>query len=268
MTSTRPRQTRSPDRTRQIVVTIAEVFCVLGTLVGTGVIGTRVQETAGGALSADATRLAPAGTAFSIWTVIYLGLAAYTLYQWLPEQTSRAIHRQIGYWVAASMALNATWLLVTQQNWLWTSVGVIVALAVVLGIIAQRLAGNTTSSRTDQVIVHGTFGLYLGWVAVATGANVTATLVAKGVDPPGWIATPIALVILAVVAALGTVFAWRLAKWSRIGLFSVAGAMAWGLLWIAVGRLADEPFSFLTGIGALAAAAVVLWFTWRTTRRG
>ncbi|WP_159081317.1 hypothetical protein [Nocardioides sediminis] len=58
------------DRVRQVVVTLAEVFCVLGTLVGTGVIGTRVEESSGGALAADATLLAPLGPAFSIWSVV------------------------------------------------------------------------------------------------------------------------------------------------------------------------------------------------------
>jgi len=42
------------DRGRQVVVTLAEVFCVIGTLVGVGVIGTRVEESSGGALAAVA----------------------------------------------------------------------------------------------------------------------------------------------------------------------------------------------------------------------
>ena len=62
------------DRGRQVGVTIAEVFCIVGTLVGVGVIGTRVAESSGGALSADATLLAPLGPAFSIWSVVYAGL--------------------------------------------------------------------------------------------------------------------------------------------------------------------------------------------------
>ena len=51
------------DRLRQVGVTAAEIVCVVGTLVGTGVLGTPVESSSGGALSADATRLAPAGPA-------------------------------------------------------------------------------------------------------------------------------------------------------------------------------------------------------------
>ena len=85
----------SADRLRQVGVTLAEVFCVVGTLFGVGVIGTRVEESSGGALAADATLIAPATPAFSIWSVIYLGLAAYTIWQWLP-------------WAATSARTNAT----------------------------------------------------------------------------------------------------------------------------------------------------------------
>ena len=69
-------------------MTVAEIGCILGTLVGVGVLGTRVEESSGGALAADATLLAPASPAFSIWSVIYGGLAAYTIWQWLPANTA------------------------------------------------------------------------------------------------------------------------------------------------------------------------------------
>ena len=157
------------DRGRQVGVTIAEVFCVVGTLVGVGVIGTRVAESSGGALSADATLLAPLGPAFSIWSVVYAGLAAYTLWQWLPSSSTDPRARSTGWLAAASMVLNAGWLLVTQQGWLWASVVVILALVAVLGVLVQRLADlGPAPSLVQRVVVDGTFGLYLGWVAVAT----------------------------------------------------------------------------------------------------
>ena len=159
------------------------MFCIVGTLVGVGVIGTRVAESSGGALSADATLLAPLGPAFSIWSVVYAGLAAYTLWQWLPASSTDPRARSTGWLAAASMVLNAGWLLVTQQGWLWASVVVILALVAVLGVLVQRLADlGPAPSLVQRVVVDGTFGLYLGWVAVATCANITATLVAEGVE--------------------------------------------------------------------------------------
>ena len=249
-TSTTP---TSADRARQVGVTLAEIFCVVGTLVGVGVIGTRVEESSGGALAADATLIAPAGPAFSIWTPIYLGLAAYTVWQWLPQQAAEPRHRAIGWLVAASMVFNAAWLLVTQQGWLWASVVVILALALSLGLLVVRLQQHPSYGYGETVVVDGTFGLYLGWVAVATCANITTTLIESGVDPGGPVAEVLALVVLAVAAGLGVLFARRLG-----GRWAVAVAMAWGLGWIAYGRALDEPRSLLVGLGAVVAALVVL----------
>ena len=180
---------------------------MVGTLVGVGVIGTRVAESSGGALAADATLIAPAGPAFAIWTPIYLGLAGFTVFQWRPTQTADPRHRAIGWLAAASMVLNAAWLLVTQQDWIWASVVVMAALVVTLGLLVRRLEENPSYGHGETVLVDGTFGLYLGWVAVAACANVTAALVASGVDPGGFVAELAAVVVIAVAAGSGC--CWR-----------------------------------------------------------
>lgn len=240
------------DRTRQIVVTLSAVFMIVGTLFGTGVIGTRVEESSGGSLSATATLIAPAVPAFSIWSVIYLGLIAYVVWQWLPANTASPRLRSTGLLAALSMILNAVWLLVTQVGWLWVSVVVILGLAVTLGELVRRLGSSEGVSAVERVLVDGTYGLYLGWVSVATAANITATLVDSGVDPAIGIAQWLAVVVVAVAAAIGVVLARTLG--GRIG---VALAMAWGLAWIAVGRLTTEPASSVVGVAAIVAALVV-----------
>jgi hypothetical protein len=248
------RSATTADRRRQVAVTVAEVLCVLGTLVGVGALGgTPVQEAAGGALAADATLVAPAGPAFAIWTPVYLGLAAYTVWQWLPEQATDRRHRAVGWLAAASMVLNAVWLLVVQAGWLWGSVVVIAALAGTLGRLVSRLQATPSYGVGESVITDGTFGLYLGWVSVATVANITAALVDSGVDLGDTGNRVAAVVVLGVAGALGWVYAARLG-----GRWAVATAMAWGLVWIGWGRLAGEPAAALVGLAALAAAAVVL----------
>lgn len=253
--------TRS-DRLRQVSVTAAEVFCVIGTLVGVGVFGTRVEESSGGALAADATRLAPAGPAFSIWSVIYLGLAAYTVWQWLPHRASAPRLRATGWLAAASMVLNAAWLLVTQRGWIWISVLVMAALVVTLGMLMSRLVADRPPSLAERIVVDTTFGLYLGWVAVAACANVTAAFVDSGVDPSPGVADLTAVAVLAVATVILALVARRLS-----GAWPVAAAAVWGLAWIAVGRLTTTPASAVTGIAAIVAALLVLLATWYAARR-
>lgn len=245
------------DLVNRLIVTAAAVCCAVGTLVGTGVIGTRVEESSGGALAADATLIAPAGPAFSIWSVIYLGLAAYVVWQWLPAQSGSARARAIAWWAGASMLLNAGWLLVTQQGWLWISVLVIVALAVVLMVIMARLGEHPPRGWGDRIAVDVTFGLYLGWVAVAVCANVAATLVDAGAPATGTGPEVLTVALLAGVLALALFYLRRFRAGRRIR-WPVAVAMAWGVGWIAYGRLGDQPASTLVGLSAAAVCAGIL----------
>jgi hypothetical protein len=245
---------RPADRGRQVAVTLAEAFCIVGTLFGVGVLGTEVSRSSGGALAADATLLAPATPAFSIWTPIYLGLLGYTVWQWLPGQAAAAHQRAIGWLAASSMVLNALWLLVTQRGWLWTSVLVILALVATLAVLVTRLERTPAAGPrwVTAVLADGTFGLYLGWVTVATCANITATLVASGVTARRPLDDLAALGVLGAVALVGILLSRYLG-----GRFAVAAALIWGLAWIAVGRTADRPLALPVAVGALFVALVI-----------
>lgn len=240
------------DLARQVGVTVSFIAGLIGTLFGVGVFGTRVEGSAGGALRADATLLTPAGSAFSIWTVIYLGLIGYLIWQWLPSNATKPKARATGWWAAASLLLNGAWLGVTQAGWLWVSVLVIVALAFVLGKVCLALNDTTPDGAFEWLALYVTFGLYLGWVCVATVANITAAAVGTGIKLGG--AEPIvAVVVLLIAGGLGVFLARIMPGQPAIGV-----AMCWGLAWIAVGRLVADPQSLLVGAVAAVCAAGVL----------
>ncbi|MET4058990.1 hypothetical protein ABIB35_000519 [Arthrobacter sp. UYP6] len=244
---------RTTDLSRQLTVTLCFVICVVGSMIGVGVFGgTPIAEAAGGALNADATYLAPASGAFSIWSVIYTGLGAYTIWQWLPSQRSSLRQRSLGWLVAASLLLNAAWILSVQAGWVAASVLVIAALLAVLAACFARYSRTPAANWIEAIAVDGTLGLYLGWVAVATCANTAAALTDAGFDGFGLAPEVWSVAILAVVAALGV----ALAAYGR-GRLAPAAALAWGLSWIAVSRLNGELLSTGTAVAAAAAAAVV-----------
>lgn len=245
---------QTQDRTRQVVVAASAVFAIIGAFVGSGAAGgTPIQNAAGGALAADATLIAPAVPAFSIWSVIYIGLLAYAVWQFLPAQTSAPRHRRLGYWVAASLVLNAFWILSIQFDLLVLSVPIIIVLLAVLVQTLLQSVAYPPTGRVDGIITDATLGLYLGWVSVATAANVTAALVAGGFTGFGLPPELWSIVVIAVAAASGiavTIF-------SR-GRISPAIALSWGLAWVAVARLTGEPPSVPTGISAIVAVALIL----------
>lgn len=113
------------------------------------------------------------------------------------------------------------------------------------------LRATSPSSTTDVLFTHGTFGLYLGWVWVATTANIAAWLATLGFSTfSGW--EWAAVGILAVVAAAGL----RLAGFTR-GYLAPSQAISWGLAWLAVART-DGEFSSPIIVWAAAIAAVVV----------
>ena len=254
------------DLRRNIGVAVSVVVAVAGAFVGSGAAGgTPIQDAAGGALAADATLLAPAGAAFSIWSVIYAGLIAYTVWQFFPSQRSSARQRRLGVWAAASLILNAAWILSIQFDALALSVPIIAVLVGVLARIFVLLVSSSPSSGWDALVTDGTFGLYLGWVMVATVANVAAVLVAAGFDGAGLPGEVWSVGLLVVVAGLGILLAAR-----GGGRVSPMLSLCWGLGWIAAGRLNGEPESWATGGAAIAAAVAVLtvtvFFRWHARR--
>lgn len=256
MTSSgRPTEGTALDLVRQIAVISALVFMLIGAMVGVGVFGgTPIAEAQGGALAADATLLAPATPAFSIWSVIYAGLAAYTVWQALPSQRASARQRSMGWWIALTMVLNGLWIVTVQVFTLWGTTLAIFVLLAALCVTFQRAVATRMprGGIIDSLLIDGVTGLHLGWVAVASVANVAAWLTAIG--PTEWADHSRAwgIGVLAVVAAIGFAIAWASGWRVAPGL-----ALGWGLVWIAVGRLADQPRSEEIGIAAIVAAVVV-----------
>jgi hypothetical protein len=260
-------QSSSKDLVRQILVISAASFMIIAALVGTGALGgTPVQELQDGALDSDATYLAPASSAFSIWSAIYLGLIAYTVWQAFPSQRADERQRALGYWIALTMVLNGVWLVVAQFLSLILTVVAIVVLLIVLAITLRKAVVSwPPRGWVDRILIDGVTGLHLGWVTLATIANLTAWLTQNG--QPEWEdnAHLLGVLVLVAVAVIGVAISWATQR------LAPALALSWGLSWLAVGRLTGQPESEPIGYTATAVAVVVLVagiaFTVRGLRR-
>ena len=168
-----------------------------------GLIGTEVQNSSGGRLSANATLIAPAGPAFSIWSVIYIGLAAFAIWQWTPaprparETRGRRLARRGVHAAQRRLAAGHPTRVAA------ASVAVIVALLAVLLVLNRRLAARSPASTVEKIVVDGTFGLYLGWVSVATFANIAAVVTDNTAAPPSGLAQAAAAATLLIVSVVG-----------------------------------------------------------------
>lgn len=128
----------------------------------------------------------PAGFTFSIWGVIYLLLLAFTIYQarslWKKEATDDFV-QTIGPWFFISCLANASWIVAWHYQQVILSLLIMLLLLTSLIIIYRRLHSNVESpDRARKYFVHLPFSVYLGWITVATIANVTTLLVDRGLS--------------------------------------------------------------------------------------
>jgi hypothetical protein len=146
--------------------------------------------------------ITPPGYVFSIWGVIYLGLAAFTVYQALPSQRTNPRLRRIGWLFAVSNLLNGSWILFWHYLQFGMSWVVIVALLITLLLIYTRLGiGRQPVSTKERLLVWTPFSIYTGWITVATIVATTVQLQVFGFEG-GPLTEPIWSALVLVVGAV------------------------------------------------------------------
>ncbi|MFN2273342.1 MAG: tryptophan-rich sensory protein [Anaerolineales bacterium] len=188
----------------------------------------------------------PAGYVFAIWGVIYLALGAFTIYQALPGQRDNARLQRIGYLFAASSVANIAWLFLWHYEYfLWTLVAMITLLIILIALYLRLKIGREPVKRVERWLVDIPFSIYLGWISVATAANITQMLWYVGWDGFGIAPEMWAVLILLVVAVLSTAMA--------ISRGDVAYLLV--IIWASVGIAVKQQPTPVVSITAWAVAA-------------
>lgn len=157
---------------------------------------------------------APAGITFSIWGVIYLALAAYLVYIFLKNKSfiSEEKQNQINILFIISSLINSVWIFSWHHLVIWLTVILMLGLLVCLIKIAD-LINSTKLSLADKLLVKVPFGLYFGWITIATIANITAFLASVKFENILFNNATWMIIILLIGLAIGV---WRTLKDSNI----------------------------------------------------
>jgi hypothetical protein len=194
------------------------------------------------------TPLTPAGYAFSIWGLIFMSLLAYAVWQLLPAQRRNPLPDAVARPLVWANLLTGLWLVVFAYELLvpsmLTMLGILACLAVVYGR-ARQFVRRTESPWYSSI----PFGLYLGWISVATVVNVTLVLGTTW-QPDEEVSLQLAIVLVGITAGLALNVTRRFAE------LAYPTTVAWGLLGIYVARRSD-PDTEVLAIMALAAAIMV-----------
>jgi translocator protein len=242
-----PKEVRMKDTLRQVLV----VLSVLATLVVNALAEILPFNGVSTAQISDSFHVyfVPAGYVFSIWGLIYIGLIAYAVFQALPSQRENPRLRQTGWLVAVSGLANMAWLFLWHYLQIPLTVVVMLALLAVLILVYLKLGiGESQASAAETWAVRVPFSVYLGWITVATIANVTDLLYFWSWDGFGISARNWTLVLF--VAVL--VIAGLMSLTRRDVAYNLV--IIWALVGIAVKQAAAKSLV----IGSLTVAVLVL----------
>jgi hypothetical protein len=191
----------------------------------------------------------PADYVFSIWSVIYVLLLAFTVTQALPGRREDPTLRRLGYLPSLAGVLNAMWVVLWQYQVFVLTVPVMVALLVTLiGIWLRLREPGMGRGRLDGWLVVLPFSVYLGWITVATIANVSQQLYGAGFrggpfPEPAW-----AVAVLLFGFAIAAVMVGRRRD------VAYGAVIVWAYVGIAVKQVAEV----IVAVAALGMALTVL----------
>ena len=168
----------------------------------------------------------PAGYVFSIWGLIYLGLIAFAVFQALPAQRENPRLRSTGWWICLGGVANIAWIFLWHyEKFALTVVAMLILLGTLIVTYLRLGVGRTTVSPAERYTTQLTFSIYLGWITVATVANITSFLdyvnwSGFGIAPEIWMGIVLAAVLL--IAVLMN-FTRRDVAYTAVILWALAG---------------------------------------------
>ena len=189
------------------------IVAFIVTLVVNGLAGSTTLL--GGVTSADVsdmypTLITPAGFTFAIWGVIYALLLLFVVYQALPRNRDKPFLSKIGLFFGLSSVCNVCWLFLWHYDLIAYSLVLMLALLASVILVYLRLdIGRAAVSVKEMVFVHLPFSVYLGWISIATIANVSVALTAAGwngwgIEASAWAVAIICVALLLSFAMLAT----------------------------------------------------------------
>jgi hypothetical protein len=199
----------------------------------------------------------PAGLTFAIWGVIYILLIVFAIYNVVilvqKKQDKPAAIEKMGIWFFISCCANAGWIFAWHYELLPLSLLVMLVLlaSLIICYLSLRI-GKSDAETGERYCIHSAISVYLGWITVATIANVTALLVSIrwngfGLSDQFW-----TILVIAAAIVIG-LLALILRKDPFFPL-----VVDWALLGILTKRLANDPHSVIGIIGLVISGMVLL----------
>jgi len=201
-------------------------------------------KTTGALSDAYPNLFVPAGVTFSIWGVIYILLVTFCVIQFTTSH--QAVISLIAWLFGITCIFNALWIVA------WHYERLPLSLILMLGLLVSLIWINLFIKDLPAGFIKAAFGIYLGWICIATIANVTALLVNYGWGGFGISEETWTIIMIAAGTLIVSLTVWRLDN-PFVGL-----SVVWAFAGIMIKRQADYRVILVTAAIAAAVVAAVL----------
>lgn len=228
----------------QILNMIALVVTIgINYLSNTGILNNETMAT----ISAKFQNLfTPAGYAFSIWGLIYLGLLGFVIYFGPFVKSTDAKEKivlNVGWWFIISCIANSLWIFA----WLYEYTFLTIPIMVILFISLLKIIGNNrdlieSKDFKTAIFLRLPFHIYSGWISVALIADVAAYLKKIQWSGFGISETVWTVVMFAVATIIHLYMVWKLS------MTAFALVAVWALIAIAVANQDSNQIVYIAAI--------------------
>jgi translocator protein len=150
------------------------------------------------------TPLTPAGFAFSIWSLIYIGLTVIGLMIVIGRYTLS--NKGQFYYILSSLC-NCVWIFF--WHYLQVNVAALFLALIVVFNLLTYFEINSDTKESLRPVVRNWFLIYVGWVFVAVIINITILLRNFGFDGFGLSPEIWAVIMIGAAALINFLFSWR-----------------------------------------------------------
>jgi translocator protein len=196
----------------------------------------------------------PAGYVFGIWGLIYFLLFIWTIRQFPASRRNLPIYEKATPLYLLSSALNTTWILLWHYEFFMLTVFVMIGLLLTL-IRLYHVIKNEDHSVWDLL----PFSVYLGWISVATIANISYYLKDIGWNGFGLSDVAWTLILLAVATLLAIYFHHK----NEDRIYPLV--FVWAFIGIGVKNAASHPAVSITSY--VLSAIILVWVLFRLLRK-
>jgi translocator protein len=208
------------------------------------------------------TLITPAGYVFSIWGLIYILIGVFVVYQALTSNQGKSFQSKIGWLFVLSSLLNCVWLFLWQFEFLILTVPIMFLLLASLILIYVRVGiGKRNAPPIEKLAVYVPFSVYLGWITIASIANVATTFVSFnwggfGLSDAIWVAL---IVILVLIITTFVIVTRKDIAYTLV--------IIWALVGIGFNHSSNQTVFFLTEVSAFIVALLLAAWILRTILR-